>query len=255
MSNIVESIQIHLNSNNSSYYVNGQISNCVWNLSNSLECPNQTTIYVSVKHANIPYSFYNIDDTNNRLDYTVNGQTVFLSIDNGNYNAYQLASYFTNNMTHFTVTYDSITNKFTFRNSLYDFVFAETSTCLSFLGFNPITLYLTSILKSLTSNYCANLQTKQCICIASNNWTTNCINSMDVKSKNILCSIPITTQPYSNIVYINNTDFKSNLYTNVISSIQLKLVDQNNNVIDLNGCDWSITLQLDVIELIDSDEN
>jgi hypothetical protein len=78
---------------------------------------------------------------------------------------------------------------------------------------------------------------------------------MDVKSKNILCSIPIITQPYSNIVYINNTDFKSNLYTNVISSIQLKLVDQNNNVIDLNGCDWSITLQLDVIELIDSDEN
>jgi hypothetical protein len=222
-------------------------------LENSIETPNQTTIYVSVKHAIIPFSFYNINTSNNRLDYTVNGQTVYLSIDVGNYNAYQLASYLTNNMANFIVTYDSITNKFIFKNSLYDFILSQYSTCLNILGLSPITLYLTSILKTLTSNYCVNLQTTQCICIASNNWTTNCINSMDVKSKNILCSIPIISQPYSNIIYMNTGDFKCNLYSNVISSIQLKLVDQNNNTIELNGCQWSITLQMDIINFVDSD--
>eukprot|EP01038_Epipyxis_sp_PR26KG_P013991 gene13991-18762_t len=70
--------------------------------------------------------------------------------------------------------------------------------------FPAITLYLTSALKQLDSAFCANLQTKQCICVASNFMTGNIINSTDVSTRNILCSIPITTQPYSNIVYKND---------------------------------------------------
>lgn len=248
MSNI-ESIQIHLNSLKASSYINNSVSNCVFNIQ-TIEIPLQHTFYLSVKHANIPYSFYNIDNTNNILEYTANGQTTLLTIDVGNYNAYQLANYFTNYMNNFTCTYNSITNKFTFTNALYDFVFSKYSSCLNMLGFDNDTLYLTSILKTLTSSFCVNLQTKQCICIASNFITGN-INSTDISTRNILCSIPIATQPYSNIIYKNDGNFRNNLYTNVISQINLKLVDQNNNIIDLNGCHWSLTLQLDVIDFVD----
>ena len=101
----------------------------------------------------------------------------------------------------------------------------------------------------LDSYQCVNLQTKQCICISSNFQTGN-INFTDISSRNILCSIPISSQPNSNIIYINSTNFRNNLYTNVINTICLKLIDQNNNILDLNGCHWSITLQLDVLRFV-----
>ena len=248
MGSVVESIQIHLNSANASSYIYENYSNCVFNLK-TIEVPIQHTIYIKVVHANIPYSFYNIDSTNNKLFFTQNSVETQLIITSGNYNANQLASFFTNNMTNFTCTYNSITNRFTFTNSLYNFTFAEESTCLSMLGFPATTLYLTSALKQLDSYHCVNLQTKQCICIASNFITGN-INSTDLATRNILCSIPIATQPYSNIVYKNDGNFRSNLYTNVISTIALKLVDQNNELIILNGCHWSLTLQLDIVDFV-----
>ena len=184
------------------------------------------------------------------LEYTENNVLKTLYIEEGNYNANQLANYFTNNMQNFTCKYDTISNKFTFTNSLYNFVFSTGSTCLNMLGFYYDTLYLTSALKILSSSFCVNLQTKQCICIASNFQTGN-INYTDISSRNILCSIPISSQPNSNIIYINATNFRNNLYTNVISTICLKLIDQNNNVIDLDGCNWSITLQLDVVRFVE----
>lgn len=197
----------------------------------------------------IPYSFYNIDSTNNVLRYTENSQTKEILIDPGNYNAYQLASYFTNNMENFTCTYNPIQNQMTFVNSLYNFTFSDLSTCLSMLGFPNDSMYLQSALKTLYSTHCMNLQTKQCICVASNFITHN-INSNDEGAKNILCSIPIATAPYSNIVYKNDSNFRNNLYTNIISTIGLKLVDQDNNLINLNGCHWSITLQLDIVDFV-----
>eukprot|EP01038_Epipyxis_sp_PR26KG_P015501 gene15501-20920_t len=50
----------------------------------TLEIPSQHQIYLSVKHANIPYSFYNIDAANNALIYTQNGTITTLNIEPGN---------------------------------------------------------------------------------------------------------------------------------------------------------------------------
>jgi hypothetical protein len=244
----IESIQIHLNSANATSYIGDSYSNCVFTIP-TLEIPSQHQIYLSVKHANIPYSFYNIDTTNNTLIYIQNGTTTTLNIEPGNYNANQLSSYLTNNMTNFTITYNSITNKFLFTNSVYNFTISQLSTCLTMFGLISNAIYLSSSLKSLTSYQCANLQTKQCICISSNFQTGN-INFTDILTRTILCSIPISTPPNSNIVYINSTNFRNNLYTNIINTICLKLIDQNNNIINLNGCHWSITLQLDVVNFV-----
>ena len=245
----IESIQIHLNSANATSYIGNTTSNCVFSMP-TLEIPSQHQIYISVKHANIPYSFYNIDSTNNYLEYIENNNGIIktLTITPGNYNANQLGNYLTNNMTNFKITYNSITNKFTFTNSLYHFELLTSSTCLTMLGFIYNSLYLqgSGPLMYLDSYQCVNLQTKQCICVSSNFQTGN-INFTDISSRNILCSIPISSQPNSNIIYINATNFRNNLYTNVINTICLKLIDQNNNILDLNGCHWSITLQLDVL--------
>lgn len=245
----LESIQITLNSKYATKYVNNSHCNCEFYLP-ILEIPIQHHIYLSVVNAIIPYSFYNINDLNNTLVYVVSGSTTTLTIDKGNYNALQLASFFTRWMPNFTVTYSSVTNKFTFVNSVNNFSFDSSSTCLKVIGFDPLQpLYLQSILKELTSEYCSNMQSVQCVNINSNFPTGN-ISSYDMKSNRTLCCIPVNSQPYSNIVYENTTNFRSNLYTNIIDYINITLTDQQHNILNLNGLDWSIVLQIDVVSFI-----
>lgn len=242
----LESIQITLNSKFATNYINGSRSNCEFYLP-QIEIPIQHHIYISVHSANIPYSFYNIDSTNNTLIYVISSISTTITITPGNYNAIQLAAYLQSLMPNFRVTYNSITNKFTFLNTTYNFAFDTSSKCFSILGFSNTNV--TSILKSLTSDKCVNMQSKQCINIMSNFATGN-ISSFDMKSNKMLCCIPLNTQPYSNIIYENPSNFRSNLYTNVISYLNIMITDQENNVLDLNGLDWSLVLQLDIINFV-----
>jgi hypothetical protein len=39
------------------------------------------------------------------------------------------------------------------------------------------------------------------------------------------------------------------LYSNNISYINIKIVDENNTLMNLNGCYWNLTLQLDIVPL------
>jgi hypothetical protein len=242
----IESIQIHFNSQYANSYNNGLTSNCNFYLNNTIEIPSQHTIYISVINVNIPFSFYMIDSLNNTLVYQINNTQYSTIITAGNYNAIQLATYFTANLNGLNCTYNSITNKFTFTHTQYDFSFNSSSTCLNMLGFSTL---LISSSKSLTSSFCVNLQTKSCLCLISNLNVGN-IAFCSLKSPNILCSIPISTQPNSNICYVNQYNFRNNIFSNNINFINLKIVDQNMQSIDLNGIHWTCKLQLDVIDFV-----
>ena len=239
-----ETLQIHLNSKDAMYF-NGNISDCEWVLP-VIEVPQQHQIYCSVQHAIIPYTFYNIDKNNNKLDYLINGITSSFYIPYGNYNPYSLINILTSNLSNFVITYSIITNKFTFTNSLYDFTFLGSSSCFGLLGFSST---ISSTKKILTSVNCINLQSHMCVCIATN-LPTNHINNNNKYEKNILVSIPVEGNPFSMITYTNLNNLRSNLYKNTLGTIQLKLIDQNNNLLELNGCHWSITIQLDVFKFV-----
>jgi len=251
----IESIQIHLNSKYATSY-NGSMSDCNFSLP-IIEIPTQHSILLSVQHAVIPYSFYNINSNNNviTIQEIVDVNTAItntLYMANGNYNAYQLASYlgtlFPNNR--MTVTYDNIRNKFTFTNSTYNFKFLSAySSCQELLGLSTNDLYNTSILKTLTSYKLINLSPTRCICLATN-LITGCINNNLQNEQNILCSIPVNTQPYSIIDYRNSNNFRVNLHSNNFNSITIRLVDDTGQLIDLNSQYFSLTLQLDIINFV-----
>jgi hypothetical protein len=147
-------------------------------------------------------------------------------------------------MSGFTISYNSITNKIKFSHSTYNFTILSTSTCQEILGFKNSTDYSSSSL-SLTSINCVSLISIKCINVVSNLLTYN-INKANPNNQSILCCIPITTQPNSIIEYKNNNNFRSNLFINQISNIIIKLTDQNNNTLDLNGLDFFMTIQLDI---------
>ena len=240
-----EIVQIHLNSKNADRYINGT-SDIEFYLP-LIESQLQHTIYLSVQHAVIPYSFYNIDDNNNKLVYLVNGVTNTLLITLGNYNPYQLITFLQTNISNMTITYNSLNNKFTFIHSLYDFSFLSTSNCLVLIGFTKEGI--TSSSKTITSTNCINLQSHHCICISSN-LITGSINSGNEYDNSIICSIPIYHQPFSMITYLNHNNLKYNLYNNCFNNLRIRLTDQNNNLINLNGCNWSCTVQLEIIKFV-----
>jgi len=240
-----ELLQIHLNSKNADRFINGT-SDIEFDLP-LIEAPLQHTIYLSVQHLVIPYSFYNIDSNNNFLNYIIGETTYNIYIETGNYNPYQLINVLQNIMQGFTITYDSIKNKFTFTNNSYEFTILNSSTCLRLIGFENTIFSVNKIVTSINS---INLQSHHCVCVQSN-LLTGSINSANKYESNIICSIPVDKPPFSMITYINHNNLKYNLFNNVISTMRLKLTDQNNNLIDLNGCNWSCTVQLEIIKFVE----
>ena len=65
------SYQIHLNSKHADSYNNNSISDCNFYLP-QIDTLNDHQINVSIQSANIPYSFFNINTSNNYLKYSFN---------------------------------------------------------------------------------------------------------------------------------------------------------------------------------------
>ena len=244
----MESIQIYLNSQYADTYYNGA-SDCEYVLP-LIEIPDGFHIYVSVVSCLIPYSFYNVNSYNNILYYSFDGFTIYnLTFTLGNYNVNNVLNYLNNNLLNgFSVTYDNIQNRFTFIHATNDFMFMSNSTCFQLLGFtNNMTISSSSL--SLTSINCINVYNIRTIQVNSNLLTYN-INKLQKNNYCILCSVPITCTPFSLIEYTNRTNFKTNLFLNRLSNIKIKLTDENGNLLNLNGCNYNMTLQLDVVSFV-----
>jgi hypothetical protein len=147
-------------------------------------------------------------------------------------------------MSGFTIVYNSNTNKLTFTHTTYEYTINSSSTCLMMLGFTSLTSYTSSSF-ILTSSNCINIQTTKRINISSNLITGN-INKASINNYSILCSIPVNKPAFSLIEYTNTNHFRTNLFINNINYIKIRLLDENGTLIDLNGCHYCITLQLDV---------
>ena len=237
---MAESYQIYLNSKYADSYYNNTYKFSL----NTLEIDEGHYIYLSVVHVSIPYLFYNVHENNNRLEYICNSSAYIINIPISNYNINQLISYLSSVMTSFTITYSSITNKITFKHSTYDFTILSSSTCYRILGFDENKSY-TSQLLTLVSVNRINLHTINSIFLLSNLLTYN-ISSSIPNSQNILCQVPVNNAPNSLIHFYNKNGFRTNLFLKYINNINLRLVDEYNNDMNLNGLHFRVTLQLDV---------
>ena len=123
------------------------------------------------------------------------------------------------------------------------------STCFGLLGFTNAqqTSTVSGTTQYLTSNQLVNLAPVRCICVYTT-LHTGSLTSLNQNNQNILCSIPVETAPFTMIGYKNMNGYKANLNNNVFNSITLKLTDQAGNLLNLNGINWSMTIQLDVVD-------
>ena len=168
----MESIQIYLNSKNADKYNNGMISDAEYDLP-LVEFQDEFHIYLSVVSCLIPFSFYNINNSNNSLYYSFDGNSMTnILIPIGNYNINDLVKYFKASMSNFTITYNQNSNKLSFTHATTNFMFMSVSSCLSVLGFNDNTTYISTSF-TLTSKNCVNVYNIKNIQVNSNLITYN----------------------------------------------------------------------------------
>jgi hypothetical protein len=89
----------------------------------------------------------------------------------------------------------------------------------------------------------------KCINVVTNLATYN-INKSFLNNLSILSCIPVNCSPYSVIEYNNTNNYRCNLFMNELQTIKIKLVDEYENLINLHGCHFSMTLQLDVVSFL-----
>lgn len=83
---MTENIQIYLNSKRANKYINSQTSDCMFHLPH-INIKKTKQVSISVLHAQIPGSYYNINHKNHTLTYRINsGLLQTIQFEPSNYN-------------------------------------------------------------------------------------------------------------------------------------------------------------------------
>jgi len=247
---IIDSKQINLSSN-SSMINNGSLKSEMTFKTNGILKKEKDILYnlISVVHCEIPVSYYIVNSTNNYLSLSTGNYTLI----NGNYNATTFKNMLISLIgTDFSIVLDTATGKYTLT---YISVFSiySTSTCYKLMGFIQNTNY-TSVGFTIEMPYPCNFLGISRIKIKSNILKTENIDTYSGGRSNLLTTIPVNSASYGLILYQNLVGFKNIIPNITIDFIDITITDENDNIINFNGIDNYITLQLDTIRLQLNDE-
>lgn len=202
-------------------------------------------IHLSISHASIPVSFYNVNRTNNSLWYSLGaGEPLQIQIPWGQYSVNTLRSTLMALWTGMSLTYQPIQNRFSFSHASQEFTLLQGSSCFPLLGLSQQDHVSSG--RTVTGDLCVNLSPTRMILVEVNKTTGN-INKTSPNAQNILCCIPVTAGFGSVINFMPAVRFSSNLQTSILESIDLRLTDQDGLELDLNGVHWSMALQVDCV--------
>ena len=245
-------------------------------LTENIEVPLNQRALVSLQSATIPYSFYNIrTDVNDTLIYEIKDETagtttgsVTLTLLNGNYTAYSLAdaivTQINNAPTVGLITYDfgmnydsdknkylySITNKTNANVLEVNFSFGDSiKSCNVEMGFEPLNHRFKSN-TSETLRFSQNVidinGSIHGVYIRSNLVSKGTLDSQNGTLSNILARLPINVQS-GGIIFGDHNHHKSIVDLKYINTITVRLTDERNRILDLNGLHFQVAIQIDFL--------
>ena len=250
-----ESRLININSANALIKNNGTYNSDVVFKYPGLVKPEQhiTSVQFQLVDAQLPVSFYNLNYTNNTLNYQISSVDYTITATPGNYNfnslASQLISKFLANGHTFTITINKQTGIILLATPATNFIL-QVSSMFSVLGL--LLSNHTSSSFSLTADYPLNLLGITKIKIQSVNLNTYNVDSSNNGNSNNIGLIPVDQPSFGLIVYENKSSSKFLLRDNRVDEIDLQLLDQNNNLINFNNLDWSLTILIETSREIET---
>lgn len=256
-------------------------------LKEELLIPDELNCLISLNGATIPYSFYNIrEDVNDKIDFeiveegTLNTGSATLTIPAGNYSAISLGNYleaempnqiFTGTTYSFNFTCDyqpdnqkfllgiagagldagkvlAITLKFETGSN------AETHARIE-LGFKARDVLITPTTQEadrLSDNVIDINGSIHGVYIRTNLVSSGTLDSQNGTFSNILARIPIKVQS-GGIIFseAQNNTHKSLVDLNHIGALTIRLTDERNRILDLNGLHFQLGIQIDFIQKIE----
>lgn len=229
-------------------------SNCFFHLKNVVE-PNPDINYLDVGliDAQIPVSWFLINDNTNKLVYEYNNQTLEIEIIKGNYNANTLATEIKDKLFNnipslgVVIVLSQVTGLYTFQfqNPLTQITFKynESKGLADILGFNQD---ITSQNNQFTLPIPLNLLGIQKINVCSNKLSS--ISSFSSQRKigsNILQTIPVNVPSWNLINYENKNNIHARMKSRHLDSgIDIQMFSENGEFIEFNNIDWNLTIQI-----------
>ena len=203
-------------------------------------------VYLSIKNAEIPMSFYLVNEYNNIISIN----NVLYTLTQGNYNVKTFIVALKALLgVNYTITYNSITFKITITSTTSFTINYLKTTMEQFLGISSTSdtiSVLSNGLYTITSPYVVNFLPLQKIHIRSNIPFDN-FNNYD-KSNDILLSIQNNANNLAGVIlYNNDTNLKYLVNEKDVSNFTLRITDNKNRELDLNNIDFFLTFTIEYI--------
>ena len=203
-------------------------------------------LYHSIKllHAEIPYSFYIINETNNVINLVIDAINHFFTVPVGNYNAFTLLTVLNTIDNKITFTLNNSTGKYHIDSNFIFSVLSSSTLTKIIGGFLNTTYYAIPINNKYVLNFpfAVNLLGTKNIYIKCNlileNLQTKTNDSQTLKS------IPVNVPPFGLILYNNNENIETLVKNSQIDNLNIEIVDDDDNLINMNNQDWTICIEL-----------
>ena len=223
-------------------------SNVVFNFPASLkENPKIIKSHIQLISCQIPVSFYIINQYNNVLKYTIASIIYTVSIPFGNYNAFNLITAITTafsiNGHSITTTFNRIDGKMTFTGTTAFTFNTLNSTILKVLGFLP-TINTTSVANVIIAPFPLNLIGIKRLTLSSNSLSTVALNSNNYQTQSILGTVFVSEPAWGLIKHKTETNVNHILRTKLISAFEIRITDEDSNLIDFNNQEWLMKLKM-----------
>lgn len=215
---------------------------------------------ISVISAQIPVSFYNINEYNNLFEGAIGATNFTITITGGNYNGNSLCTflnaYMSSTLAHPDITFqiDKTTGRLLWiylnptNDPLKTLTFRKESTCQQLFGFKTgidySSIQIVGNYALLQSVYPINLLGPKVLSIKSPSLDTKNFSSIYKGANTVLATIPVDAQLFGQIDYHNYSNLKTSFNNTDLNSLEIQIFDENNNLVDFNGVSWSITLAI-----------
>jgi hypothetical protein len=205
---------------------------------------NVNHIYLSVSHAEVPNSFYLVNQYNNILN--INNISYVIPV--GNYNAPSLLNTLATLLpVSITVSYSSSTLKYKFTSTLAFTINYLTSTITRIMGLSR-TANMEGILSLgmyyLTVPNCVNFLPTARLNFRSSMLGLENFHSND-GSNDVFLALQNNASQNGLITYNNYEHLKYHIDLEGLNEIDIRVTDDSNRELDFNGISWFLTLRVD----------
>lgn len=260
-------LPVHINSNECMQLSSIDNANIMYELVHAIQWdPQKTRVELGIRGISIAKSYYAVGNTNNRFNMTFDGQEYEFTLTPANYNVYTLRTELHRIInlqapSSVSITYDQPTNKYSFTVQDYSQAVSidwnMTHSGYKVVGFNKESYAFTTSGSDmvLTAVNCANVKA---------------INTLNIATNFVLPNVRGTRGEQSRTLYKIYFDQPDNysIYTKVfenpeyheisptqpaIKNISMQLVNDDGELMNLNGVDWEATLNFRFLPVYDED--